>query len=130
MRQHDSLKPVRRRVWAPIGEQPVALGHHRFQWLYVTAFVAPSSGETVWYLSNGIDKRLFELMLAELRPRNRRRPRADYPYDVPESPNRPRPMIRDGSESVWELDQRLILRMRRLAIAIWVIASETPTRAS
>ncbi|MFT3972095.1 MAG: hypothetical protein QM699_01130 [Amaricoccus sp.] len=41
------LKPVRRRIWAPKGERPVALGHHRFEWLYVTAFVAPESGETV-----------------------------------------------------------------------------------
>ena len=58
------LKPVRRRVWAPKGVRPVALGHHRFEWLYVTAFAAPATGETVWYLSNGIDKRLFEWMLA------------------------------------------------------------------
>lgn len=55
---------MRRRVWAPVGARPVALGHHRFEWLYLTAFVAPASGETVWYLSNGIDKRLFEMMLA------------------------------------------------------------------
>jgi hypothetical protein len=47
---------VQRRVWAPIGARPVALGHPRFEWLYVTAFVAPRSGETVWDLSNGIDK--------------------------------------------------------------------------
>ena len=55
---------MRRRVWAPVGARPVALGHHRFEWLYVTAFVAPATGETVWYLSNGIDKPLFEMMLA------------------------------------------------------------------
>ena len=55
---------MRRRVWAPKGARPLALGHHRFEWLYLTAFVAPASGETVWYLSNGIDKRLFEWMLA------------------------------------------------------------------
>jgi hypothetical protein len=54
------LKPIHRRVWAPIGERPIALGHHRYEWLYVTAFVAPASGETVWYLSNGIDKPFFE----------------------------------------------------------------------
>lgn len=58
------LKPVQRRVWAPIGVRPVALGHHRFEWLYLTAFVAPASGETVWYLSNGIDKPFFEMLLA------------------------------------------------------------------
>jgi len=41
----------------------VALGHHRYEWLYVTAFVAPASGEAVWFLSNGIDKRFFEKVL-------------------------------------------------------------------
>ena len=33
------LKPILRRVWAPRGERPIAPGHHRFEWLYVTAFV-------------------------------------------------------------------------------------------
>ncbi|MGH6843647.1 MAG: transposase [Methylocella sp.] len=37
------LKPVTRRVWAPVGERPVAHGHHRFDWLYVTAFVSPAT---------------------------------------------------------------------------------------
>ncbi|NJO54506.1 MAG: hypothetical protein HC829_06395, partial [Bacteroidales bacterium] len=41
-------------MWAPAGERPIALGHHRFEWLYVTAFVAPVSGEVVWFLSNGL----------------------------------------------------------------------------
>ena len=57
------LKPIHRRVWAPIGERPIALGHHRYEWLYVTAFVAPMTGETVWYLSNGIDKPFFAKLL-------------------------------------------------------------------
>jgi transposase len=56
---------VQRRVWAPIGKRPIALGHHRYQWLYVTAFVQPASGETVWYLSNGISKPFFEKLLAD-----------------------------------------------------------------
>lgn len=59
------LKPIRRRVWAPIGARPIALGHHRYQWLYVVAFVEPSSGETVWYVANGIDKAFFEKLLAD-----------------------------------------------------------------
>jgi transposase len=57
------LKPIHRRVWAPVGKRPIALGHHRYEWLYVTAFVAPASGETVWYLSNGIDKPFFAELL-------------------------------------------------------------------
>ena len=42
----------------------MALGHHRFEWLYVTAFVSPESGETFWYLSNGVSKAFFEELLA------------------------------------------------------------------
>jgi hypothetical protein len=34
-------KPIRRRVWAPIGARPIALGHHRCQWSYVVAFFLP-----------------------------------------------------------------------------------------
>jgi transposase len=58
------LKPIRRRVWAPQGRRPAALGHHRYKWLYVTAFVLPSTGETFWYVSNGISKPFFAALLA------------------------------------------------------------------
>jgi hypothetical protein len=43
----------------------VALGHHRFEWLYVTGFVEPATGRTVWNVSNGISKAYFELVLAD-----------------------------------------------------------------
>ncbi len=42
----------------------MALGHHRFEWLYVTAFVSPESGETFWCPSNGVSKAFFEELLA------------------------------------------------------------------
>ena len=58
------LKPVRRRVWAPVGARPVALGHHRYQWLHVAAFVQPTSGEAVWYLCSGLSKPFFAELLA------------------------------------------------------------------
>ena len=48
------LKPILRRVWAPRGKRPTAIGHHRFEWLYVTAFVSPATGESFWYLSTGV----------------------------------------------------------------------------
>ena len=50
-------------MWAPVGERPIAYGHHRFDWLYVTAFVSPASGETFWYVSNGVSKEFFEALL-------------------------------------------------------------------
>jgi transposase len=59
------LRPITRRVWAPRGARPVALGHHRYAWLYVTAFVSPATGETFWYLSNGVSKPFFEALLAK-----------------------------------------------------------------
>src|SRR5664279_5665633 len=46
-----------------IGERPIAHGHHRFDWLYVTAFASPATGETFWYLSNGVSKEFFEALL-------------------------------------------------------------------
>src|SRR3954466_4375581 len=58
------LKPILRRVRAPEGERPRAPGHHRFEWLYVTAFVQPTSGEVFWYLANGVSKPFFEALLA------------------------------------------------------------------
>ena len=50
-------------MWAPVGERPIAHGHHRFDWLYVTAFASPATGETFWYLSNGVSKPFFEALL-------------------------------------------------------------------
>ena len=59
------LKPIVRGVWAPVGERPIALGHHRFEWLYVTGFVEPASGQTVWNIANAVCKEMFELVLAD-----------------------------------------------------------------
>lgn len=58
------LKPIIRRVWAPRGERPRAPGHHRFEWLDVTAFVQPTSGEVFWSIANGVSKPFFEKLLA------------------------------------------------------------------
>jgi hypothetical protein len=58
------LKPITRGVWAPIGERPIAPGHHRFEWLYVAGFVEPETGQTVWNVSNAVCKEMFELILA------------------------------------------------------------------
>ena len=59
------MKPITRGVWAPVGERPIAVGHHRFEWLYVTAFVEPAPGQTVWNISNSICKEMFEAILAD-----------------------------------------------------------------
>ena len=57
------LKPITRGVWAPIGVRPIALGHDRFEWLYVTGSVEPATGQTVWNVSNAVCKEVFERIL-------------------------------------------------------------------
>jgi transposase len=44
------LLPVIRRVWAPKGQRPTAWVHRRYQWLYVAAFVRPTTGHSWWCL--------------------------------------------------------------------------------
>jgi len=41
---------VVRRVWASRGQRPTAWVHRRYQWLYVYAFVRPTTGQSWWCL--------------------------------------------------------------------------------
>ncbi len=58
------LKPVVRRIWAPRGCRPEAVGHHRFQWLYLYGFVRPATGEVSWVVADGVNTALFSAILA------------------------------------------------------------------
>jgi len=42
------LKPVIRRVWAPVGKRPVARFKRGYKWTYLYGFVRPESGEVYW----------------------------------------------------------------------------------
>ena len=54
------LKPISRRVWAAKGHRPITRGAHRYQWLYLYAFVQPSKGEVVWFLFNTVNAEAFQ----------------------------------------------------------------------
>ena len=58
------LKPLLRRVWAPIGQRPVAVVRHRFAWRYLVGFVHPASGRTFFHLATTVSIKLFEVELA------------------------------------------------------------------
>jgi len=58
------LKPVVRRIWAPRGCRPDAVGHHRFEWLYLFGFVRPATGEVSWVVADGVNTALFSRILA------------------------------------------------------------------
>ena len=70
----SSRMPLPRR--RQLGERPIAHGHHRFDWLYVTAFVSPATGETFWYVSNGVSKEFFEALLETFARRRIARPQS------------------------------------------------------
>jgi hypothetical protein len=44
------LKPILRKVWAPIGERPSAVVCHRYEWVYLYGFVNPPTGKTEWFI--------------------------------------------------------------------------------
>src|SRR5918911_1600111 len=58
------LRPVLRRQWAPKGRRPVAVGHPRYEWLYLYGFVHPGTGEVVWFLCSAVDAALLSAVLA------------------------------------------------------------------
>ena len=57
------LTPILRRQWAPKGRRPVAVGRHRYEWLYLYAFVHPSTGEVVWFACTTVDTDLLSAVL-------------------------------------------------------------------
>ena len=58
------LRPVLRRQWAPKGQRPIAVGHPRYEWLYLYGFVHPDTGEVVWFVCSTVDAELLSAVLA------------------------------------------------------------------
>ena len=59
------LKPVVRRVWAPVGRRPVALFERGYEWTYLYGFLRPQSGEVFWMILPTVNTQLFSLALGE-----------------------------------------------------------------
>ena len=57
------LLPVVRRVWAPKGQRPIAQVRRKYQWLYVSGFVRPSTGQSWWCLLPTVTIPAMELAL-------------------------------------------------------------------
>jgi transposase len=53
-----------RRVWAKRGQRPIAVAHPRYKWLYLYAFVHPTSGAVEWFTGSTVDAALFSAVLA------------------------------------------------------------------
>lgn len=59
------LKPVVRRVWAPVGERPTARAKRGYEWTYLYGFVRPESGEVFWLILPTVNAELFSMALRE-----------------------------------------------------------------
>jgi transposase len=59
------LKPVVRRVWAPVGRRPIALFERGYEWTYLYGFVRPQSGKVFWMILPTANTELFSLALRE-----------------------------------------------------------------
>lgn len=59
------LKPVIRRVWAPVGDRPTARVKRGYEWTYLYGFVRPTSGEVYWLILPTVNKELFSMALQE-----------------------------------------------------------------
>ena len=44
------LKPIVRKIWAPVGQRPVAEVNYRYEWTYLYGFVHPHTGQTEWFI--------------------------------------------------------------------------------
>lgn len=58
------LLPVRRRVWAPRGQRPIAAVDRHYQWLYVYGFVRPTTGQSWWGLVPSVSTETMSAVLA------------------------------------------------------------------
>ncbi len=59
------LQPILRRVWTPIGEQPIAGVKPQYQWLWLYGFVHPESGENKAWILPSVNMELFNRVLAD-----------------------------------------------------------------
>jgi transposase len=59
------LKPVLRRVWAPVGRRPIARLKRGYEWTYLYGFVRPVTGEVYWLILPTVNKELFSMALKE-----------------------------------------------------------------
>ena len=59
------LKPVIRRVWAPVGKRPVARFKSGYKWTHLYGFGRPESGEVYWLILPTVNVELFSMTLFE-----------------------------------------------------------------
>ncbi len=65
------LKPILGKVWAERGKTPIAPVKHRYEWLYLYAFICPHTGQNQHWLSPNVDTPSFGAILNQFAIDNR-----------------------------------------------------------
>jgi hypothetical protein len=60
------LKPILRKIWAPIGERPSAIVCHRYEWVYLYGFVNPPTGKTEGFIIPRVNCEWLNLVLEKV----------------------------------------------------------------
>lgn len=59
------LKPIIKRVWSKKGIKEIAKVNHRYEWIYVFAYVQPETGETVWQILSCVNTQAINASLKD-----------------------------------------------------------------
>lgn len=59
------LQPVTRRVWAEVGQTPIATVKWNREWLWLYALVCPQTGETYWWILPRVNSEIFSRVLQD-----------------------------------------------------------------
>jgi transposase len=57
------LQPILKKVWVFDGQRPIAPVQHRYEWRYVSGYVHPASGRTLWHIGTTVSTALFTVSL-------------------------------------------------------------------
>lgn len=55
------LKPVLRRMLAPVSQRPTVTVNPRYEWLWLVAFVEPFTGRNIWFLMPFLTAEVFQI---------------------------------------------------------------------
>lgn len=59
------LQPVTQRVWALVGQTPIAIVKWNREWLWLYALVCPQTGETYWWILPRVNSEIFSRVLQD-----------------------------------------------------------------
>ena len=59
------LKPIIKRGWFEKGKRPTTVVYHRYEWLYLYAFVYPKTGQNIWYIMPRVNIDIYRMVMKD-----------------------------------------------------------------